>query len=356
MTLEREHKLVNTIETLFSDASLLWDKVMQQKLLADSENMISLIDLSNLSKLKALSATPEEIKHCIQHHSGKKLKFSEDQTKVGRIKPYVPHKKEELDDWSIYVEGLSKPYDNEQSIRELFNKLVGHVSFFRIPPNQQGNTRFFGYCFIEFDQKEHVQKAIETVNRYKAARIDQPEDKLIDELNLRVMSKIEGLNFIFNRHDWNKLKEEYVALLNQKRIARKRLWDEYNQAQQKEEEEEEVPAESYVKGLIVHVDGLHPQAPKTTATALLETSGVKVAFMNQKKKGLTATHIRLHQPEDAQKLCQFFDVNPIVQETEKDKEGKVQETKSSDCIRLRILTGSEEAIYWQEDQKKQRKN
>ncbi|OBZ81359.1 La-related protein 6C [Choanephora cucurbitarum] len=341
MTLEREHKLVKTVETLFSDASLLWDKVMQQKILADSENMVSFIDLSNLSKLKALDATPEEIKDCIERHSTHKLKLNEDQTKVGRIKPYVPNKKEELDDWSIYVEGLAKPYDDEQNIRELFNKLVGHVSFFRIPPNQQGQTKFFGYCFLEFDQQAHVQKAVETVNQYQVDSTEQTNE-LVKKLNLRVMSK----------HDWNKLKEEYVALLNQKKIATKRLWDEYNQGQQVEGEEEE----SFTKGLIVHVDGLHPQAPKTTALTLLETSGVKIAFMNQKKKGLTATHIRLDRPEDAQKICQFFDVHAIVQETEKDSQGKEQETKTSECIRLRILTGSEEKIYWQEDQKKQKKN
>lgn len=30
---EREHKIVNTLETYFSDASLLWDKIMVNKVI-----------------------------------------------------------------------------------------------------------------------------------------------------------------------------------------------------------------------------------------------------------------------------------------------------------------------------------
>jgi RNA recognition motif-containing protein len=100
------------------------------------------------------------------------------------------NKKEELDEWSIYVEGLSKPYNTEQSIRELFNSLVGHVSFFRIPPNQKGQTKFFGYCFIEFDNKDYVSKAVNIVNRYPCGnKPTEGDTSNIDKLNLRVMSK-----------------------------------------------------------------------------------------------------------------------------------------------------------------------
>lgn len=98
-----------------------------------------------------------------------------------------------MDDWSIYVEGLQRPYDNEQSISELFNNLVGHVSFFRIPPNQHNSTQFFGYCFIEFDSKENVQRAIDLVNRYNTSgntnKSMDENTNLIDKLSLRVTSK-----------------------------------------------------------------------------------------------------------------------------------------------------------------------
>lgn len=86
---------------------------------------------------------------------------------------------------------MEKPYNNEQKIIELFNKLVGHVSFFRIPPNQQGDTKFFGFCFIEFDNKDNVKKAVDLLNRYNRSSIEQVNDttKLVDKLNLRVMTK-----------------------------------------------------------------------------------------------------------------------------------------------------------------------
>lgn len=95
------------------------------------------------------------------------------------------------------MEGLKKPYDNEQSIKELFSKLVGSVSFFRIPPNQKGDTRFFGYCFLEFNDKSNVERAVQLVNRYNTANTDEDDPmsdesdtrELADKLNLRVMSK-----------------------------------------------------------------------------------------------------------------------------------------------------------------------
>lgn len=35
---ERERKIANVLETYFSDASLLWDKVVLSKILADPDN------------------------------------------------------------------------------------------------------------------------------------------------------------------------------------------------------------------------------------------------------------------------------------------------------------------------------
>lgn len=94
------------------------------------------------------------------------------------------NKTEELDDWSIYVEGLEKPYNNEQAITELFTSLVGHVSFFRIPPNQQGQADFLSYCFIEFDLQQNVEKAVQLF-KGKVKSVLPPAK----ELKLRVMSK-----------------------------------------------------------------------------------------------------------------------------------------------------------------------
>lgn len=130
-------------------------------------------------------------------------------------------------------------------------------------------------------------------------------------------------------------------MLNQRRASTKKLWEEYNTSKIETVEKDEKP---YTEGLIVHVDQLHPKCPKTTAIALLETSGVQIAFMNTKKKGLMSTHIRLKDANDAIAICQYFDTHPTVQENEKDKTGKQLETKVFDCLKLRVLTGKLSAL------------
>jgi ribosomal protein L14E/L6E/L27E len=131
------------------------------------------------------------------------------------------------------------------------------------------------------------------------------------------------------------LKDEYLALLGQRRASTKQLWEKYNN--DKMEMKDEKP---YAEGLIVHVDQLDPKCPKTTAIALLETSGIEIAFMNAKKKGLTSTYIRLKDAKDAIAICRYFDTYPTVQENEKDKTGKRLETKTFECLKLRVLTGN----------------
>ncbi|EPB87113.1 hypothetical protein HMPREF1544_06039 [Mucor circinelloides 1006PhL] len=345
---ERTTRIANILETYFSDASLLWDKVMLSKILKDPENMVTFDELSNLPKFKAITATAQEIRSAAENHSLYRLKLTQDKQKVGRIKPYIVDKKEELDEWSIYVEGLKKPYDNEQSIKELFSKLVGSVSFFRIPPNQKGDTRFFGYCFLEFNDKSNVERAVQLVNRYNTANTDEDDPmsdesdtrELADKLNLRVMSKSQ----------WNDLKDEYLKLLAERKAYATNLWTKYENSEQVEQDvEEEIEEKPFTEGLIVFVDGLHPQCPKTVAVALLQTSGVELAFMHPKKKGLSSTHIRLNTADDALRICDYFNTHHIVQETEKDKVGKEQDSRTSACLKLKLLQGSAEEIYWENE-------
>lgn len=320
--------------------------------------VVPIEEIGKLSKMKALQVTPQELVEAATR--SKRLQLNEENTKIGRIKPYVQNKKEELDDWSIYVEGFTRPYTDEKAIRELFNSLVGHVSFLRIPPNQRGDSRFFGYCFIEFDDKANIQKAIGLLNNYPkrkneaSLQVDDPEKrKQIKKLHLRVMSKYvilttwnKTLNYIYDRTDWNKYKDQYLQLLNERKQHVKSLWDKYKQEEEKDQTslDVETPANvnelGYKKGIIVHVDNLHPNAPKTIAIKLLEQSGISIAFMTPKKKGLTSVHIRLGTPEDAIRICEYFDANFVIQETEKDTTGEKTPEKTSECLRLRIIKGT----------------
>ncbi|ORE01704.1 hypothetical protein BCV72DRAFT_309775 [Rhizopus microsporus var. microsporus] len=316
---ERQHKIINVLETYFSDASLLWDKIMVSKITADPEGFVSFDTLSKLQKFKAIEATPEEIKECSKIRSLNKLKLSEDETRIARIKPFIPNKKEELDEWSIYVEGLTKPYVDEASISELFTKLVGRVSFVRIPENKRGFKQFQGFCFVEFDNKECVDKAI---------KLTESTDNF--KLKLRII------------FEWNKYKEDYLKRFEERKQWIQSLWQEYNNKQQQENSSKmELDKEetTFKKGVIVFVDHLDPKCSKTTAIELLQTSGVSIAFMTPKKKGLTSVHIRLESPEDAQRMCDYFENHPTIQENEQDKVGKASKEHSAETLKLRVLKG-----------------
>lgn len=146
-------------------------------------------------------------------------------------------------------------------------------------------------------------------------------------------------------------------MIEERKSALKKLWDDfYSKYPDGHYEQEYHPVEekmekTYEEGLVVFVNGLHPQCARTTATTLLQTSGVNIAFMNTKKKGLQTVHIRLKNQEDAKKICDYFDQHHIVQETSQDTVGKEQEMKSRDCLNFRLLAGTEESIYWETDLK-----
>jgi RNA recognition motif-containing protein len=97
---------------------------------------------------------------------------------VARIKPYVPYgqQRQEDDDRSIYVEGLSTKYKDEAKIVDFFEKHVGPVTCTRIPKNKANKINFCGFCFVEFETSQLVEKAINVF-------------KNNDKFNIRVMSK-----------------------------------------------------------------------------------------------------------------------------------------------------------------------
>ncbi|KAI8394220.1 uncharacterized protein BYT42DRAFT_553735 [Radiomyces spectabilis] len=372
---DREHKLSQVLETYFSDANLLWDKIMQAKIAADVNGYVPFTSLQSLKKFKALDVTAEEIKSAAEKYSLNKLELSSDKSSIRRIKPFVPNKKEELDDWSIYVEGLQKPYDQEQNIRELLRKWIGHISFVRYPADKVGNTRFWGYCFVEFDDQANVDKAVRLLNRYNvdSEAIDEdldPADKeQIDKLNLRVMSK----------NKWNDFKAQYLRHQKERKADIQKLWSEYKETQtvpatsnkravdaddrsavqaNKKQKVNENPGEAapaFQKGVIVLVTNVHVKSSKTVVKQLLEQAGVSVAFLNY-KKGVPSVHARLESSEDAQTLASYYEQHKVIQEHGNDATGKeVDPSTAAQHINVRVISGKEEQIYWEQDEQRKKK-
>ncbi|KAI8089847.1 uncharacterized protein BX664DRAFT_334068 [Halteromyces radiatus] len=355
--MDRPKKIANIIETYFSDANLLWDKTMQSYIKNNTDGLVPIEKLIKLQRMKPLQADSEEIKEAIKIYSLSKLKISDDHLSIGRIKPFILNKKEELDDWSIYVEGLDKPYQTEQQISDLFKKYVGHVSFVRIPEDRFGHTWFQGFCFVEFDHKDNVQKAINIMNTFSS---EPSENEQITKLGLRVMSK----------HDWIKYRDEYLAQLNLTSSLVKQEWIKHDNEQKQKKRKttsSNIPNTTtkkkdsfsknttedtitYPKNIIIFVQNLHVKSSKTTIKTLLEQSGASIAFVKHKKK-TDWCHVRMASSEDTDKIVAYFKDHLLVQESGTDTNGSSKEKTGSSlpAITVRAITGKEEELYWQDD-------
>ncbi|KAI9282761.1 hypothetical protein BY458DRAFT_497296 [Sporodiniella umbellata] len=341
MSDQRHRKIHNVLETCFSDANLLWDKLMLHHMSNDNGGFVSFKTLSRFPKFKTLGATPEEIKESAELYSLEKLKINSEGTSIARINPYTANKKKEDDSKSIYVEGLARSYQNDTKIKELFEKHVGPVQCIRIPETRSKTEAFLGFCFVEFSREEDADRAVQIMN-------DNAE---LTKSKLRVMTKLR----------WNEYEQEYLKHQEKQKERIKYLWrqDYHKDEKTKNKTNDEGFAKkpklesslTFKKGVIALVQNIHPNSSKTTAIELLQTSGVQIEFMANKKKGLDRAHVRLGNSEDAQQLEEYFQGNPTIQETEKDKIGTASAEHDISTLKVRVLQGREEEIYWENDLK-----
>ncbi|KAI7866363.1 hypothetical protein BDF14DRAFT_1882689 [Spinellus fusiger] len=348
-----QRKLANILETYFSDAHLLWDKLLQKHLKESPEELVLLETLVKLPRFKALGVTPDALYDAATACSLSKLKFDTTGTRLGRIKPFVANKKQVLDPWAIYVaseEGLEKPYTTEHTIANLFTDLVGHVSFVHFPKDQYGKEGFYGFCFVEFDDESNVEKAVECMNRYEHTPSAEWQDKYPE--TVAKGDKLYLRDRWLYRTTWNALREEYITVQERLRVSKRQQWEDYEASAatktktQRTHQEyavgkgmdlslaEKTPA--YEKGIIALVSRIHPKCSKTVIHTFLQQSNVSIPFVNR-RKGLDYAsisysmvvfilplqcHVRLTSPKDAQTLVDYFQQHLTLQETNTDAIGK----------------------------------
>ncbi|CAO3587951.1 unnamed protein product [Absidia cylindrospora] len=355
-----QKKIANTLEAYFSDANLMWDKTMQLLISNGDDGCVAFERLIKLQRFKPMNIDAKQLKDAASEHSMKRLKISDDGNSIGRIKPYILKKTEVLDDWSIYVEGLHKKYQTEQLISDLFQKHVGRVSFVQIPANRYGVTQFHGFCFVEFDDKDNVEKAVELMNMENDEKIPNENDT-IAKLGLKVMTK----------NMWNKYQDEYLAHMKMTSEHIAQLWRDHNDEQRsqptnRKSEPSTPPLRNtvnatktkddstmvYPKNVIIFVRNIHPKSSKTTIRTLLEQSGAATAFVKH-KKGLDSCHVRMATPEDTEKVAQYFGTHHLIQDSGIDSQGTATDasTGASSAISVRPISGKEEEIYWKDDPK-----
>ncbi|KAI9498300.1 hypothetical protein BDB00DRAFT_755002 [Zychaea mexicana] len=311
---DRDRKVLNALETYFSDANLTFDKLLKQYIQKDPNGFVPIDTIVSLKRLKEIQTKPEEIVNASQKSTH--LQLNDNKTAVARIKPFVASKDMELDDWSIYVEGLWKPYDTQEKIAQLFTRLVGNVSFVRFPPDLSKRHIFHGFCFIEFSEKEDVTKAIEQIDCSRGQKHQDPE---ITKLCLKVISK----------HEYNQFKDQYLERLVTTRKAVKRAWAEYNGEH----------VDGYPEGLVAFVTNLAPKSSKTVITNLLAQAGVEVAYVDYKKNS-PSCHVRLKASADTDKLVKYFNENKKIQKDGKDSVGtSASAAEASQALGVRKLTG-----------------
>ncbi|KAI7854784.1 hypothetical protein BDC45DRAFT_508111 [Circinella umbellata] len=343
MSEEHVHKTLNILETYFSDANLNFDKLLKKYISEDTHGFVSIDKLLKLKRFKDNKVTQEDIIKATEGSS--RLYLNDSKTSVGRIKPFVAFKKEELDDWSIYVEGLKKPYHTQEKISALFSKLIGPVTFIRFPLDQKKQPNFYGFCFIEFAEKEHVLKAIEKMDCSKGQEHEESE---IMKLALKVISK----------KDYNELEKQYLQIQSNAKAGIKRAWDEYYEEQERkeleamkiEEEQEQEEDTIYPKGVIAFITNLAPKSSKSVISTLLQQADVQVAYVDYKKNA-PSCHVRLNSSEDTDKLVNYFKQNKTIQTEGKDEVGKaaVSEGQLSQALGVQKITGEQEKIFWKDE-------
>ncbi|KAM3589338.1 hypothetical protein VKS41_000205 [Umbelopsis sp. WA50703] len=321
------------------------------------------------------------------------LELDDSKTRVSRLKPFEQSsRKDALAPWSIYVENLKPPYHTPEKIKELFETIdpVHHVYF---PETRLGDHNFHGFCFVEFQEPQSVHRAVRVFDRFspKSQVSSHAKDKdkakyveantIADKLDLRVMTKI----------DWEKLKDKYLAQQQGLRQQLQSLWNELNgvpnatprratpnkpdhtafitdirgpkstrtkvvkQSSPTQQQPTAVKSESplpYDQGVVVHVDNIQPRTNKTVLKKFFEASQASVAFINF-KKDIPSCDVRLSSQEDAQKMVLFFNDHKTTQLKGDDTIGTREEVKALEPLKLRILAGKEEEIYWQTQERKQ---
>ncbi|KAJ2962336.1 hypothetical protein NQZ79_g2460 [Umbelopsis isabellina] len=385
--------LAASIDACMTDEAYINDHSLRALISMSEDAYIPLDFFQTKPPVAVYSATIEEMAEAVRKYCTYTLELDDSQTRVSRLKPFEQSsRKDALTPWSIYVENLKPPYHTPEKIRELFETIdpVHHVYF---PETLFGDQNFHGFCFVEFQEPQSVHRAVRVFDRFspksQVSSYAKDKDKakyvaantIADKLDLRVMTKI----------DWEKMKDKYLAQQQGLRQQLQMFWDELNgvsnaipkrtppskpdhtafitdirgprpqhkrvstQPSAPKQEVSEVASEKslpYDQGVVVHVDKIQPRTNKTVLKKLFETSKAAVAFINF-KKDIPSCDVRLSSPQDAQKLVSFFNNHAITQLKADDAIGTKEKIEALEPLKLRILAGKEEEIYWETQERKQ---
>ncbi|KAJ1916739.1 hypothetical protein H4219_003609 [Mycoemilia scoparia] len=229
----------------------------------------------------------------------------------------------EIDQRTVYIEGLKKPYDSIDTIKDLASQ-IDKVATVR--PHKDSKTGVFhGFAFVEFCSEEGARKALsyssshrdQFVKKESQSNKDQDGASGLHALGLRIISKAR----------WNELKKEYLK------------YQEYMQ------QDLERP-EGVKRGSILRFHGVSPDSDRDAIEKSIckgmEYKNIEYAI------GQISGHIEFKSSDDARKALQLHSMDDSTQSQTKTPTGT-----GNPGIRVKVLKGWEEVNYWA--QLKQRK-
>ena len=108
------------------------------------------------NKIRAISEDLQEIIKALKKSTF--LKLSEDESKVSRITPFIPKPQEDIDNCTIYVEGIPQAATIEW-VTSTFMEF-GNIAYVSLPKYRDG-SRNKGFAFVEFIDEESAIRAVE---------------------------------------------------------------------------------------------------------------------------------------------------------------------------------------------------
>ncbi|KAI9278156.1 hypothetical protein BC943DRAFT_363999 [Umbelopsis sp. AD052] len=376
---DEEYRLAHCINNCMTDEAFENDNTLRTLIGMSEDSYIPLEFFRTKPSVAIFDASEEEMALAVAKYCTITLKLDESLTRITRVKPFnVDQTRNALTPWSIYVEGLKAPYDTADKIKELFEKVdpVHHVV---LPEAWNGTNKFFGFCFVEFNVPQSVHRAVRLFNRFDPQASSQTKHKIKERTTDQDVSEI----------DWEKLKSKYLAQQKALEQQIKAVWEEMNgrpapsrkpivpqrpdhttfiadirgprppnprtrktaAPSQKQSSDQDLQQPDYDQGVVVHVDNIQPRTNKSILKKLLEKSGATTTFVNF-KKDIPSCNVRLSTAEDAQKMTTYFTDHPTTQLQADDAQGTRDVINALAPLKVRILAGKEEEIYWQTQEKK----
>jgi len=306
------------IEFYFSDSNFRKDKFLKGKAAADEakEGYVPLSVLLTFNKLKTLTTDLDVVAKALK--SSDSVTLSADAQKVKRSAELPEN--DDSAERTLYVKGY--PIDDDEvtidSVKERWST-YGKILMVKLRTAYE-TKKFKGSCFVEFDNKESVAKAVE--DAYKGTT----------EMQLKHKEKV--FDCVMDYKDWsakkeakkNKRKKEVEAKSSNKRKADKVEGEKETTAQKLAKVE-------FVKGIILEISNVPLGIePKTLREDVFKEFG-KVQYV-EFRDSKTDVLARCATPEDAEALLKSLG------------EGKVVAGEDSNVLTGVLVEGEEEEGFW----------